>query len=89
MNYPGLSTPPDGNGTISSSGSGVQNYFLGKVSGETIIGSTAATSNNYNIISDSAVGATGGSNFVIENFSSNSYIVPERGGNRRTGQMPR
>jgi hypothetical protein len=73
-NYPGLSTPPDGNGTISSAGSGAQNYFLGKVTGETIFGSTAATSNAYNIISDSSVGATGGSNFVIENFTSHSYL---------------
>jgi hypothetical protein len=73
-NYPGLTTSPDGNGTISSSGSGAQTYFLGKVTGETVIGSAAATSNVYNIISDSTVGATGGSNFVIENFSANSVI---------------
>lgn len=74
-NYPGLATPPDGNGTISSAGSGAQNYFLGKVTGETIIGSLAATANNYNIISNSAVGADGGSNFVIENFTKNSFLL--------------
>jgi len=75
LNYPGLSTPPDGNGTISSSGSGAQNYFVGNSEGETIIGSTAATSNTYHIISDPSVGATGGSTFVIENFSANSYLL--------------
>ena len=68
LNYPGLSTPPDGNGTISSSGSGAQNYFVGNSEGETIIGSTAATSNTYHIISDPSVGATGGSNFRDREF---------------------
>jgi hypothetical protein len=75
-NYPGLSTPPLADGTISSQGSGMQYYFLGDTARETVYGSTALANGNfniYNIVSDSSESVGGGNDYIV-NFKSNGFL---------------
>ncbi len=61
LNYPGLSGAPAANGVVSTAGSGAQTFFFGNVpGGETVYGSTKATSNVFFIESGTVPAAQGG-----------------------------
>jgi hypothetical protein len=77
LQYPGLGNPA-ADGVISTSGSGVQTFFLGNVpGGESVFGSTASTAvNNYFIVSGPVDGATvGGGLYSIYNFINSASTI--------------
>jgi hypothetical protein len=69
LNYPGVGQPA-GNGVVSTSGSGLQTFFLGNSDGETIYGSQNASFNLFNVVSNATAG---GGIFNIYNFH-NGFI---------------